>query len=57
MISKVLQAVVAIIVIIIGESIIVALVNDLGFTGFVKFLFIIALPLASILGIIALFRR
>ena len=56
-IRNVFQALIAIIVVIIGESIIIEMVKGIELPGFIEFLFIIALPVAAILGLISLFRR
>ena len=56
-IRNVFQALIAIIIVIIGESIIIEMVRSLDLPGFIEFLFIIALPVAVILGLISLFRR
>jgi hypothetical protein len=57
MIGRLFTAIIAIIIVIIGESVIIEIVNSLHYTGFFKVIFILALPIAAILGLIALFRN
>ena len=57
MVSNAFQALIALIILIIGESIIFQMVKSVELPGYLKFLFIIAFPAAVIYGIYTLFRR